>query len=165
MSFPEKVADALLAATKNQKDLLAWRVAKKVGSAYTGGTANSHGDHDGTGDPYTLFSVDGDVAVLGVVGIVNVNIAGSGTLEVGVAGNTAKLIAQVADTTTLDDGDVLTDAGSEAGVDIMPAGGFFIINDGADIIETLGTANLTAGQIDWYCIWAPLEAGANVQAA
>lgn len=165
MSFPEKIADNLLGAVKNQQNLLAWRVVKKVSSAFTGGTTNAHGDHDGTGNPYTLFSVNGDVAVLGVVGIVNVNVAGAGTLEVGVAGNTAKLIAQVADATDLDDGDVLTDAGSEAGVDIMPAGGFFVINDGADIIETLGTANLTAGQIDYYCIWAPLEDGAEVVAA
>lgn len=166
MSFQEKIADNVIQEFKARHDVLTWRVTKKVSSAFAGGTTNAHGDHDGTGDPYTLFNVDGDVAVLGVVGIVNVNVAGQGTLEVGVAGNTAKLIAQVADTETLDDGDVLTDAGSEAGVDIMgTSGAFFVINDGADIIETLGTANLTAGQIDYYCIWAPLEDGAEVRAA
>jgi len=163
MSFEEKIADKVLHAVKNQNDLLAWRVAKKVASAFTGGTANSHGDHDGTGDPYTLFTVTGDVAVKAVVGIVNVNVAGAGTLEVGVAGNTAALIAQVADTTTLDDGDVLVDGTESVGVEAIANTGMFIINDGADIIETLGSANLTAGQIDWYCIWAPLEAGAAVQ--
>lgn len=144
---------------------LEWQVVKHASSAFTGGTPNDHGDHDGTGDPYTIFTVTGDVAMRGVVGIVNTTLVGAGTIEVGVAGNTAKIIAQVADATDLADGDVWTDAGSEAGVDILPAGGVFFINDGADIIETLGTANITAGQIDYYCIWAPLEAGASVVSA
>ena len=165
MSYARNLATAVRSGLEQQHELLQWRIAKRTSSAFTGGTSNAHGDHDGTGDPYSLFTVTGDVVVKAVVGICNVSLEGAGTLEVGVAGNTAKLLAQIANTTTLDDGDVWTDAGTEAGVDIAAAGSLFFINDGADIIETAGTANITAGQIDYYCIWAPLEEGASVVSA
>ena len=73
---------------------------------------------------------------------------------------TAELIAQ-ATATDLVDGDVYTDAGAEAGSDVWPEEEH-IINNGADIIETVATADVTAGQIDWYCQWRPLEDGASV---
>ena len=140
-----------------------WRVVKKASSAFDGGTLNAHGDFDGTSMPYTLFTATGDVEAK-VVGIVNTTLVGAATLEVGVAGNTAQFIAQVANATTLADGDVWTDAGTEPGADVWPEQAQ-IINDGADIIETAGTANITAGQIDYYCLWRPLEAGAFIVAA
>lgn len=169
MNFQERLADVVKKKLQDVKspsnNPLVWKIAKKESSAFAGGTLNAHGDYDGTGNPYSLFSVTGDVVIKGVIGICNTNLAGgSATLEVGVAGNTAKLIAQ-STATDIDDGDVWTDTGAEAGVDILPAGGLFFINDGADIIETAGTANITAGQIDYYCIWAAMEEGASVEAA
>lgn len=164
-TFERKLAQAVVERREELFSPLEWRVAKKVGSAFDGGTANAHGDHDGTGDPYTLFNVTGDVLIKAVFGIVNTDLAGaSATIEVGVAGNTAKLIAQ-STATDLDDGDVWTDAGAEAGVDVLASAALFAINDGADIIETIATANITAGQIDYYCIWAPLEENAVVTPA
>lgn len=140
-----------------------WNIAVKRSDVFDGGTADAHGDADGASNPYTLFSVTGDVEVL-IVGIVNTNLAGAtATLEVGVAGNTAKLLPQTT-ATDLADGDVWTDTGAEAGVDVF-ATETFVINDGADIIETTGTADITAGQIDYYCFWRPLEPGAKVVAA
>jgi len=167
MSFARNMALAVREGLKQQHELLEWRVAKHVASAYDGATANAHGDHDGTADPYTLFTVTGDVIVKAIWGVVNttvVSTSDTGTLEVGTAGNTAKLIAQTtAGSGTIADGDILTDAGSEAGVDIAASSGaLYFINDGADIIETLATNNFTAGQIDWYVVWAPAEAGAKV---
>lgn len=161
------MAVAFREGLKQQHELLTWQVAKHVASAYTGGTANSHGDHDGTADPYTIFTVTGDVVVKAFWGVVNttvVSTSDTGTLEVGVAGNTAKLLGQTtAGSGTVADGDILTDSGSEAGIDILATSGALLgINDGADIIETLATNNFTAGQIDWYVIWAPVEAGAKV---
>lgn len=170
MSFPQKVAQAVRAGYDQQHELLQWRVVKKAASAYTGGTANTHGDHDGTADPYTLFTVTGDVVISdfwGVVNVLVVSTSDTGTLEVGVAGNTAKLIAQTtAGSGTLAANDVITDTGVEASIDVNAnSGAKFYIANGADIIETLATNNFTAGQIDWYCIWAPVEAGASVVAA
>lgn len=169
MSFAKKLADTVKKVLQGVNDAvdnpLAWTVTKKVSSAFDGGTADAHGDESGTGNPYTLFNVTGDVALKGVVGIINTSLTGaSATLEVGLAGNTAKLIAQ-ATGTDLDDGDVWTDAGSEAAIDKLADGGLFFINDGGDIIETVATADVTAGQIDYYAIWAPLEIGASVKAA
>ena len=167
----EAVANRLLNFVPNSdNNVVTWRVSKKVASAYTGGTANSHGDHDGTADPYTLFKVDGDVMISDFFGVCNVAVTSTsdtGTLEVGVTGNTAKLLAQTtAGSGTIVAGDVLTDAGSEAGVDVNAfSGAKHYIANGADIIETLATNNMTAGQIDWYCVWAPVEAGATVTPA
>lgn len=158
--------DPAVAVTNPTDNPLVWRVAKKVGSAFTGGTANSHGDFDGTGMPYTLFTVTGDVVLKAIWGVVNTDLAGAtATIEVGVTGNTAGLIAQET-CTDLDDGNIYTSATNAVGVAAMAgSGALYAINDGNDIIETLGTANVTAGQIDWYCIWAPVEVGALVQAA
>lgn len=166
MSFIDKLANAVPIGLRKQFDTLAWRVTKHVSTDFTGGTTDAHGDENGTGDPYTLFNVDGDVVVKAVVGIVNTNLVGAATLEVGVAANTAKLLAQVADATTLDDGDVWTDSDTEANIDVQAdSGALYFINDGADIIETTGSANITAGQIDYYVIWAPLEKSARIVAA
>ena len=40
----------------------------------------------------------------------------------------------------------------------------FVVN-GADIIGTVGTANITAGVIDFYCAWYPLSSDGQVEAA
>ncbi len=108
-------------------DLL-WRTEKHTSTAFIGGTSNAHGDHDGTGDPYTIFTVTGMVMVRYVFGVCNTSLVGAATLEVGTANNTAKLIAQIANTTTLDAGDIYTDAGTEAEVDLVPSKMF--ANDG-----------------------------------
>jgi len=165
--FTEGIADAVKATINDPANgqLGTWQVAKKISSAFAGGTTDAHGDLAGALDPYTLFTVTGDVEVKFVVGIVNTSLAGAtATVEVGTASNTAKLIA-LSTGTNLVAGDVWTDAGAEANVDITPAGGTFIIGSGADIIETPKTANVTAGQIDYYCIWRPLEVDASVVAA
>lgn len=170
-AFEEKVAQAVYKTLFPKggdapTNAFAWRIAKKVGSDYTGGTANSHGDYDGTGMPYTLFTVTGDVIIKAIWGVVNTDLAGAtATIEVGVTGNTAGLIAQET-CTDLDDGNIYTSATNAIGVARMgDSGALTAINDGLDIIETLGTANVTSGQIDWYVIWMPCEANASVVAA
>lgn len=171
MAYLEKIADVVSRAFFPKggdapKNGFAWQLAKKVGSAYAGGTVNAHGDYDGTGNPYTLFTVTGDVILKAIWGVVNVDLAGAtATIEVGVAGNTAGLIAQET-CTDLDDGNIYSSATNAVGVaPTAGSGALYAINDGADIIETLATANVTAGQIDWYVIWMPCEANASVVAA
>jgi len=70
-----------------------WRVATKT-ATFAGGTLNARGDIDGTGNPATLFTVTGTVLAV-VFGHCTTNLDGAtATLEVGVASNTAAIIAQ-----------------------------------------------------------------------
>jgi len=109
-----------------------------------------------TGDQaaHTVFTVTGNVLV-SCFGVCDTSIVGAGTMELGVTGNTAGLIAQIANATTLDDGDVWVDANTAVGVGSIPVAK--VLNDGNDIILTIGTADLTAGVVDMYCLWRPLS--------
>lgn len=111
---------------------------------------------------HTLFTVTGNVLV-SVFAVCDTNLTGAGTIEVGVAGNTAALIPQIADATTLDDGEVWVSDTALVGVGAIPA--TFVVNDGADIILTIGSTAITAGAVDFYCTWRPLSSGASVTVA
>lgn len=111
---------------------------------------------------HTLFTVTGNCLV-NVFGICDTDLTGAATIEVGVAGNTPGLIAQIADATTLDDGEIWVDATPAVGVEALP--GVKVLNDGADIILTVGSTAVTAGRVDFYCIWRSLSAGATVTVA
>jgi len=108
---------------------------------------------------HTLFTATGNCLV-SVFGICDVDLTGAATIEVGVAGNTAGLIAQIADATTLDDGEIWVDATPAVGVEAIPA--TFVLNDGADIILTIGATAVTAGRVDFYCTYRPLSSDANI---
>ena len=146
-------------------ELTAFNTATVYPGAFIGGTANARGDHDGTSDPTTLFTVTGDVIVR-MFGVCTTTIVGAGTIEVGVAGNTAALISQIADATDLAAGEVWNDATPTevkvAALTGIPASA--IITNGSDIIETIGTANLTAGVIYYVCMWRALTPGSKVVA-
>lgn len=108
----------------------------------------------------TLFTVTGVVAVR-IFGVVSgANLTGSGTLEVGIAGNTAALIAQTTGT-DLDVGEIWIDNGP-ATVEALPA--INILAAGTDIIQTIGTNTITAGTITYYCLWSPISEDGNVVA-
>ena len=113
-----------------------------------------------TGDQaaHTVFTVTGDVLV-SVWGQCKTDIVGAGTMEMGIVGNTAALIAQIANATSLDIGENWVDATPET-VSALP--GTFILNNGADIILTIGTADLTAGVVDFYVAWRPLSSDADI---
>jgi len=106
---------------------------------------------------HTLFTVTGNVLV-SVFGIVDTSIdsAGAPTIEVGVTGNTAVLIAQ-GTAKNYADGDIYVDAtDTRVGAGAVPA--MQVINDGLDILLKITSATLTAGVIDFYCLWRPLSA-------
>lgn len=136
---------------------------KSTPSAFIGGTTNARGDYDGTSNPTTLFSVTGDVLVR-VFGICTVSLAGaSATIEVGVAGDTDYLIAQTT-ATTIDANMAWKDASPTlGGLSSLPAQQALV--NGQDIIETLGTANITAGSLYYICIFYPLSPDGDVVAA
>src|SRR6202008_2562202 len=81
-----------------------YEVLKCTPAPFTGGTTDARGDKDGANASFKIFDVTGDVIVR-MYGVVTTTLVGAGTLEVGVTGNTAGLIAQVADATTPAAGD------------------------------------------------------------
>lgn len=133
----------------------AYLVKKSV--ALTGAAGN------GAVGTVALFTVTGDV-VLNVFATCSVDLvsAGGGTAEVGISGNTAGLIAQTT-ATTIDVNEVWLDA-SPATIEILPNAPQIIAN-GQDIIMTVGTGNVTAGSLDFYCLYRPLSTGASIVAA
>ena len=133
---------------------------------FAGGTTNAIGDYDGTGDPFSIFTVTGDVLVK-IYGVCTTDLVGGATIEVGIAGNTAALLPQVADATSIDAGEIwhMTDATVDSGVEAASVLIEKMVVNGADIIGSIGTANITAGVIKFVCVWYPLSEGASVEAA
>ena len=110
---------------------------------------------------HTLFTVTGNI-LLTIFGVVDTTItsAGAPTIEVGVTGNTAALIAQSL-AASLADGEVWVDGTlTRVGVGAVPA--MQVLNDGNDVILTVATATLTAGAIDFYCLWRPISSDGAV---
>lgn len=119
---------------------------------FVAGTTGAVGAH-------TLFTVTGNVLVQ-VFAVCDTSLAGAtATVEVGTANNTAALIAQTT-ATDIDDGDNWVDATPEVELSALP--GSFIVNDGADIVLTVATAAVSAGVMDFYCIWRPLSSDGNL---
>lgn len=106
----------------------------------------------------TLFTVTGIVAVR-VFGYCGTDLTGSGTVEVGIAGNTAVIIAQSTGT-DIDAGDFWVDTGP-ATVEALPA----IQLVAANIIQTIASATITAGVLTYYCEWVPISTNGKVVAA
>lgn len=141
-------------------DMLPYLAKKRI--TFAGGTANAIGDHDGTSDPFTVFTVTGDVQVM-VVGICKTTLVGAATLELGVTDATAAILAQIANATALVENEAWVDATPTLAEARTPA--IHTIGGGLDIIGTVGSANITAGVIDFYCFWRPLSDDGNVVAA
>ncbi len=135
-------------------------------AAFTGGTPNTRGDDGGTSDPFTLFTVSGDVIVR-IFGVCTVDLvsAGGGTLSVGVTGNTAALIAAETATEIDATGIYLSATQVLGAVALSTLPGPFLVVNSLPIIETIGTADITAGNIYYICMWRPLSPGATVTAA
>jgi len=135
-----------------------------------------------TGDPVKKTQVFQDAAGQGAVGTVNlftvtgtvrvkllavceVNLAGAtATLEVGISGATASIIAQTTGTDIVA-GEIWHDATPDADIEAATVMADVIIVGGADIIATVGTAALTAGQITFYAWVKEISTGAKVTAA
>ena len=134
-----------------------WHLARKTYSfAVSGGAAGT----------FTQFAVSGSVFVQ-VFGVCQTTLTadGAATIELGIVGNTAALIAQTT-ATDLDQYQTWQDATPEnnpGAVNLTNRA--FVITNGADVGFKVTTANLTAGVIDFYCLWAPLSADGLVVAA
>lgn len=107
----------------------------------------------------TLFTITGTVAV-NVFGFCTTDLAGSGTIELGVSGATACLADQQS-ATTIDNHDVWHDSVIAIGGQV--AGHTHIINQ--DIIQTIATNTVSGGVMSYYCWWTPISSDGNVVVA
>lgn len=110
----------------------------------------------------TLFTVTGCVCVR-VWGVCGLTLVGAATLEVGISGATAVVLAQIADATTLATDELYLDATPTTKVEAMPSR--LLIGNGQDIIQTIGATAISDGQLTYYCVWAPISSNGNVVAA
>jgi len=135
---------------------------------FAGGTTDAWGDDGGALDGAALFTVTGLVFAQ-VIATCSTNLTGdTATLEVGITGATAIYIPTET-ATQVDAGQILfNDAANatygivgeeEAVADNLPK---YALN-GNDIILTVTTANITAGVMDFYCIWTPVSADGIVE--
>jgi hypothetical protein len=129
---------------------------------FAGGTTNDPGDFDGTGNPATLFTVTGTV-LMRILARCTTNLAGaSATLAVGTALSATGLIASTT-ATDIDANEIWHDATPDASVELTSVLTEKIVSQ--DVIQTVGTANITAGVIEYTCLWFPLSEDAKVVAA
>ena len=127
-------------------------------TAFAGGTTNARGDDGGTDDPHTLFTVTGDVIVR-LWGVCTVDLTTTtGTVAVGIANNTGLLLAALA-AGDIDAGEIWNDATPAIGDTLANIAGPFVLPNGADIIETIATADVTAGNVYYICLWRPVTEG------
>ncbi len=108
----------------------------------------------------TLFTVTGKVA-LRVFALCSSDLTSGGgaTIEVGIAGNTAALIAQTT-ATGIDSGEWWIDTAA-ASIEALP--GQFLV--AGDVTQTIGTTTITGGVLTYYCAWNPISEDGNVVAA
>ena len=141
-----------------------WALTAEKAITFAGGTTNAIGDHDGTQDPFTIFTVTGTVKVR-IFAVVETTLVGAATLEVGMVGATAALLAQLADATVLAAGEIWHDGTPDAFVELATVAPEKIVANSKNIIGTVGTANITAGKLRFICAWYPLSADGKVVAA
>ena len=56
-------------------------------------------------------------------------------------------------------------AGNDVTDTVTALGAYYVIANGVDVILTVATADLTAGDIDFHAQWMPLTTNGNVVAA
>ena len=151
-------------------DLTTWQISP-VFSPAVGGmlvrktAAFTSGAGTGNIGTFALFTVTGAVK-FDLIATCSETLVGAATLECGVTGTTAGIIAQIADATDLLTGEIWADATPTLKLDTVANSEVnFVIADGADIFLTIGAANLTDGTIDFNLIWWPLNATGSIVAA
>lgn len=149
--------------TRGQLQILQSRgfMTEKKIMTFAGGTVNDPGDHDGTGDPATLFTVTGLVQVAVYAVVATVLAGATATIEVGVTGDTASLIPQ-STATDLAAGELWHDATPTTKIEAVTK---TFKDTTLSVIQTVGTANITSGVLHYYCLWKPISNDANVVAA
>lgn len=112
----------------------------------------------------TLFNVTGAVACV-VYGVCSEDLvsAGGGTVEIGITGNTALLIAQTT-ATAIDNGEIWRDNSPSTSY-ALNSTNFPLTVISSDILHEVKTGTVSDGTITFYCLWTPLTVDGDVTAA
>ncbi len=125
---------------------------------FAGGTVNDPGDFDGTGNPATLFTVAGGmVAVKVYARVVTAPVGATATIAVGTTVSNATLIASTTATNL-----AINEVWNDASPDISAETDSTLRIVSQNIIQTIGTANITAGVIEYVAVWKPITEGATL---
>ena len=127
---------------------------------FDGATEHAWGNNGGALDGGAVFTVTGTVRVR-VFAVVETDLTGAVSIELGVTGATAVLIAQCADATGMDKGEIWHDATVDAKVELATVAPEKIIGDGMDMLLNVG-GNVTAGVLRFIVAWMPLSANGSV---
>jgi len=139
-----------------------WGLTAEKVMTFAGATVNDPGDFDGTGNPATLFTVKGSV-LLRLLAICTTTLTGaSATVEIGTALSTAGLIAQTTGT-DIDVNEIWHDNAPDKSIELSSVLAENIVSD--DVIQTVATANVTAGVIKYVALWYPLSSDGEVTAS
>lgn len=141
-----------------------WGFISEKAITFAGGTANAWGNDGGTLDGAAVFEVTGYVKAR-VFAVVETDLVGAATIELGVSGSTAGVLPQVANTTSMDVGQIwhMTDGTVDSKVEAVTVSPEKVVT--SDMILTVGTTDITAGKLRFVCIWYPLSEGAKVEAS
>lgn len=147
----------------------AFNILKCDPGAFAGGTTDARGNVGGAKGTMPLFKVTGTVLVR-IFAVCKLTLVGAGTIEVGVSGNTAALIAQDANATDIATGEIWCDSTpTTKSVDLLSdvLGPYIVTDAGAatplTIDEKVGSTNITAGGLFYICLWRPLTPDGNVE--
>jgi len=142
----------------------AMRVVKKTLTC-DGAVADDPCEFDGANATSTLFTVTGLVRMR-VMAVCTTLLDGTtGTIEIGISGTINKFIAQTTGT-NIDANEIWQDATPDVAIELDSVTPYvFWLNNGADVIKTVATADITSGVIDFYVIWEPVSTGASVVSA
>ena len=127
---------------------------------FAGATTDAWGNNGGARDGAAVFTITGTVRVR-IFAVVETSLTGAESIELGVTGATAVLLAQVGDATGMDKGEIWHDATVDAKVEAATIAPEKIIGDGMDMILTVG-GNITGGVLRFIVAWMPLSANGNV---
>ena len=126
----------------------------------------SDGAGTGQAGTFALFTVTGSVIVriVAVCTDTLIEAVTGGTIEVGITGDTATIIAQAVSNTIAVD-EIWHDATSDADIEALSVMSDFIIVGGMDIFATIAAQTITDGTLEFHCFWTPLGSTGLVVAA
>ena len=144
-----------------------YNVAISYPPPFTGATANTRGDVNGALDPMDIFIVRGEVKAI-VYGVCTTSLEGAtAVISLGVQGNTSLFIAGTT-STDLVAGDVWFDTTPTEVKGItetnISSNVVRYLTNSSNIVENYATADTTAGNIYYVCLWLPISKDGKVEA-